>query len=185
MQLDFRKAIWLAPVVWTLHEAEEWNINAFESTHFADPGHFGLIDHSVLWIGLAMVALYGIMWTALTAWPKNAKFAAFLTLPFFVYFSFGNVLQHIYYSFFFRGYTPGVATAVLLVGPIVVGLTVKATRGKLIPWWYAALLYLLVVPTVVSTVSASHHNPPQLPPQLVTAQKNAVNLARAILGRHG
>jgi hypothetical protein len=73
MELDFRKAIWLAPLVWVLHEAEEWNINAFERTHFADPGHFAREDHPVLWMGLAMVASYGIILTALTAWPKNSK----------------------------------------------------------------------------------------------------------------
>ena len=184
MQLDFRKAIWLAPLVWVLHEAEEWNIDAFESTHFADPGHFALVDHPVLWIGLAMVASYGIIWTALTAWPKNPKFAAFLTLPFFVYLSFGNVVQHVYYAFFFRGYTPGAATAVLLVAPTVIGLTAKAIREKLIPWWYAAVLYLLIVPTVVSTVRAANHDPPQLPPQLVAAQRNGIDFARMILGRH-
>lgn len=183
MRLEFRKAIWLAPFAWTLHEAEEWNINEFESTHFADPGHFALVDHHVLWICLAIVASYGIIWTALTAWPKNPKFAAFLTLPFFVYLPFSNVLQHIYWSFFFGGYTPGVATAVLLVGPVVIGLTVKAIRGKLIPWWYAAILYALVTPTMISTVRAANHTPPQLPPQLVTAQKNIIHMARVILGR--
>ena len=85
MRLDFRKAIWIAPLIWTVHEAEEWDINSFEAQHFADPGYFSLIDHYVLWIGLGLVASYGIIWTCLTAWPKNPKFAAFLTLPFFVY----------------------------------------------------------------------------------------------------
>jgi hypothetical protein len=184
MRLDFRKAIWLAPMVWTLHEAEEWNIARFESQHFADPGHFSLIDYPVLWISLAMIASYGIIWTALTAWPRNPRFAAFLTLPFFVYLSFGNVLQHIYYVFYFRGYTPGAATASLLLGPVVVGLTVKAIRGKLIPWWYAAIFYLLTIPTIVSTVQAASHVPPQLPAQLIAAQQRTVHTVRRILGRH-
>lgn len=184
MGLDFRKAIWIAPLVWAIHEAEEWDISGFESRHFVDPGYFSLIDHPVLWIGLGLVASYGIIWTCLTAWPKNPKFAAFLTLPFFVYLSFGNVLQHIYWTCYFRRYTPGVATAVLLVGPVIIGLTIKAIRGKLIPAWYAAILYLLTIPTIASTVRATNHNPPQLPPQLVTAQKNAVHFARSILGRN-
>jgi hypothetical protein len=93
-------------------------------------------------------------------------------------------MQHAYYGIFFRGYTPGLATAVLLLGPLIIGLTVKAIRGKLVPWWYVAILYLLVVPTTVSTVRAAHHNPPQLPPQLIAAQERGVRLARAILGRN-
>jgi len=184
MRLDFRRAIWIAPLVWTLHEAEEWNINNFESRHFADPGYFSLIDHPVLWIGLSVVALQGIIWTCLTAWPKNPKFAAFLTLPFFIYVSFGNVLQHVYWAFYFRGYTPGFATAVLLAGPVVIGLTAKAIRGKLIPWWYATILYLLIVPGIVSTVRAANHNPPQLSPAIINVQKNGIRVARFILGRH-
>lgn len=185
MRLDFRKAIWLAPLVWTIHEAEEWNINTFESRHFADPGYFSQVDHPVLWLGLAQVALNGILWTCLTAWPKNPKFAAFLTLPFFVFFSFANVLQHIYLTFYFRGYTPGVATAALLVGPVVIGLTVKAIRGGLIPWWYAAILYVLIIPTMVSVVRGMHHTPPELPPLLIYLQKSGLHRARFILGRHG
>jgi hypothetical protein len=184
MGVPFRAAIWLAPLVWALHEAEEWNINEFERRNFADPGHFAQVDHPVLWIGLAQVALNGALWTCLTAWPKNPRFTAFLTLPFFVFFSFANVLQHIYMTIYFRGYTPGVATAVLLVGPVVVGLTIKAIRGRLIPWWYAAFLYALVIPTMLSVVRGMHHTPPELPPMLVALQKNGIHVARLILGRH-
>lgn len=87
-----------------------------------DPGSLASIDHRSLWSTLAIVALNGAVWTALTSWPRNARFAAFLTLPFFVYFSFANVLQHVYWSALFRTYAPGVTTAVLLVAPVVLGL---------------------------------------------------------------
>jgi hypothetical protein len=184
MGLPFRRAIWLAPLVWALHESEEWNINEFESKHFADPGHFALVDHPVLWIGLAQVALNGAIWTGLTGWPKNPKFAAFLSLPFFVFFSFANVLQHIYMTVYFGGYTPGVLTAVLLVGPVVVGLTIKAIRDRLIPWWYAALLYASTIPTLISIVHGMHQTPPELPPLLVYLQRNGIHVARQLLGRH-
>jgi hypothetical protein len=182
-RLDFRKAIWIAPLVWTLHEAEEWNIVYFGRKHFADPGYFSQIDQPIVWIGLGLVALTGILWTCLTAWPKNPKFAAFLTLPFFVCFSFGNALQHIYYSIFFRDYNPGIATAVLLVGPMVIGLTVKAIHGRLTPWWYTAILYLLTIPSMVVTVRALNHTPPQIPPNIQSVHKNAIPVARFILGR--
>lgn len=179
MQLDFRQAIWLAPLVWAIHEAEEWDIHAFESEHFIDPGYFRLIDRPVLWIGLALVAFYGLLWTLLTAWPKNPRFAAFLTLPFFIILSFGNVLQHMFYTFHFRTYAPGVVSAVLLVAPVVIGLTAKAIRGRLIPWWYAALLYVAIVPNMVSTV----RTPDQVPPFLQNGQRSAIRFARMVLGR--
>jgi hypothetical protein len=156
-ELNSRRAIWLAPVAWALHELEElvFDIAAFGATYFLTlPPR--AITGQPLWIGLAIVALNGFIWTALTAWPKNPRFAAYLTLPFFVYFSFANVLQHVYYSIYFRTYQPGVVTAVVLVAPVVVGLTMKAVGGKLIPWWYAAVLYATVVPTLIATYRAGN-----------------------------
>ncbi len=179
MHLDFRRAIWLAPLAWTLHETEEWNINVFEKEHFREPGYFSLIDHSVLWLGLAQVALIGLLWTLLTAWPRNPRFAAFLTLPFFVYIPFANALQHVFFAFHFRTYAPGVVTAVLLVGPVVLGLTIKAVRGRLVPLWYAAIFYLATVPTLISTIQS----PNQIPPNIQNARRNGVRTAMSILGR--
>ena len=184
MGLDFRKAIWIAPLVWTLHEAEEWNITDWGRRHFADPGYFSEIDQPIAWVGLGLVALAGVLWTCLTAWPKNPKFAAFVTLPFFVFFTFGNALQHIYYALFFRGYDPGLVTATLLVGPVAVGLTAKAVRDRLFPWWFATVLYLLMIPSLVVTIRALDHVPPQVPPNIQSLHRAALPLARAILGRH-
>ena len=183
MDLDFRKAVWIAPLVWALHEAEEWNVFAWGKAHFADPGYFSEIDQPVAWVGLSLVALAGVLWTCLTAWPKNPKFAAFLTVPFFVFFAFGNALQHIYYAFFFRGYNPGVVTAVLLVGPVVIGLTVKAVRGRLLPLWFVAILYVLTTPSMVVTIRALDQAPPQIPPNIQSLHRIALPLARLILGR--
>ena len=63
--------------------------------------------------------------------------------------------------------------------PVVLGLTVKAVRGRLIPWWYAAVLYVAIVPTFVSTVRA----PNQIPPGIQNGQRNGVRIALAVLGR--
>ena len=37
---------------------------------------------------------------------------------------------------YFQGYILGAATAFLLVGPVVLGLSVRAIPGKLTPWWF-------------------------------------------------
>jgi len=181
---DFRKAIWIAPLVWTLHEAEEWNIISWGRRHFADPGYFSEIDQPIVWIGLGLVALAGVLWTCLTSWPKNPKFAAFLTLPFFVFISVGNALQHLYYAFFFGGYNPGLVTATLLVMPVVIGLTVNAVRRRLIPLWFATILYVLTIPSMAATIRALHQVPPEVPPNIQSVHRIALPLARLILGRH-
>jgi hypothetical protein len=89
------------------------------------------------------------------------------------------VLAHIYYVGYFRGYTPGAVTAVFLLGPVVLGLTYRAVREKLIPWWYAAILYLAALPMLVSTVQAGN----QLPAQMQSLQLGAIHNAERILGR--
>lgn len=179
MRLDFRKAIWLAPLAWALHEAEEWNIDDFERANFVDPGYFSLIDRPMLWLGLAQVALQGVIWTALTAWPRNPRFAAFLTLPVFIVVAFGNVLAHVFWVGYFGTYTPGAATAVLLVGPVVVGLTIKAVREKLIPWWYAVAFYLATAPGLLPWIQ----NPHEVAPWMQRLHLRAIDTAELILGR--
>src|SRR5262249_50304120 len=138
----------------------------------------------IAWVGLGLVAFAGVLWTGLTAWSKNPKFAAFVTLPFFVFFAFGNALQHIYYALFFRGYDPGLVTATILVGPVVVGLTVKAVRDRLIPWWFATVVYILTIPSMVVTIRALNHVPPEVPPNIQSVHRAALPLARLILRRH-
>jgi hypothetical protein len=178
-QLEFRKAIWFAPLAWTLHEAEEWNIHEFEREHFVDPGYFALVDHPILWLGLAQVALQGILWTTLTAWPRTPRAAAFLTLPYFIVLPFGNALMHVYWQLRFGGYTPGVLTAVFLVAPVVLGLTIKAVRSRLIPAWYACLFLAASLALPVSAIQSGEN----LPMWLQSAQQNGIEVARALLGR--
>lgn len=179
MRLDFRKAIWLAPLVWCLHEAEEWNIDTFERANFVDPGYFSLIDRPMLWLGLAQVALQGVLWTALTAWPRNPRFAAFLTLPVFIVVAFGNVMLHAFWVWHFGGYSPGAITAVLLVGPVVVGLTIKAVRERLVPWWYLAVFYVATVPGFLPWIQ----HPNQIAPWMQTLHQSGMHRAELILGR--
>ncbi len=157
MGVSFRRAIWLAPVVWAIHEFEElvFDVMAFEKANFLQLPLRALGPPPPI-NPLVIVAINGFIWTALTAWPKNPRLAAYLTLPFFVYFSFANVLQHIYWSAYFQAYQPGVVTAVALVAPTILGLTMKAVREKLIPWWYAALMYASVLPTMIATYRAGN-----------------------------
>lgn len=179
MRLDFRKAIWLTPLVWCLHEAEEWNIDDFERANFVDPGYFSLIDRPILWLGLAQVALQGVIWTALTAWPRSPRFAAFLTLPAFIVVAFGNVLVHARWVWYFGGYTPGAVTAVLLVGPVIAVLTIKAIRHRLIPWWYALAFYVATVPGLLPWIQ----RPNEIAPWMQVLQQRGIHTAERVLGR--
>lgn len=66
------------------------------------------------------------------------------------------MLQHLYWSVYFQTCAPGVVTAVLLVAPVILGLTVRAVRERLIPLWFAVLTYATVLPTLVATWRAGN-----------------------------
>lgn len=158
--LPIRRAAWLLPLAWAIHEAEEWNIDAWYRRHFVDPGYFDRMSEETLWIGLAFVAAQGVVWTAIATLPKNPRIVAFLMLPYFIYISFGNALQHIFWLVYFRAYAPGIVTALLLVIPAVALFALRAIRERLVPWWYVALLTALTIPGVVQVVQAGNHVSP-------------------------
>ncbi len=67
----------------------------------------------------------------------------------------------------------------LLVAPVVLGLTAKALRGRLIPWWYAAVLYLAAIPSVVTTIQAGNH----ISPEVQSRIKGGIRIGMILLGR--
>lgn len=172
-QLEFRRAIWLAPVALMVHEAEELNIHAWYIENFVDPGYFSeFMNQRTVIIGLIFISAQGVVWTALTSWPRNSKVAAFVTLPLFVFFS-GHALAHIYWVFYFRTYAPGVVTASFVLIPVVVFLCVRAVRERLVPWWYLAAFCVPVIMTVADTVRAGNH-------VTATVQNTHMNVARIV-----
>ena len=119
--MSFLTATWLLPVAIALHEAEEWNILDWEQRNFVN-----LSDktHTSVRTFLVFFTLLGFLCTALVTLPNNPKIAAFLFLPFAAGACL-NALQHLFYTFYFRQYAPGVITSVVLYIPIVVYLVVS------------------------------------------------------------
>lgn len=74
----FRKAVWILPCMWALHEAEEWNIMDWFHTYWVNVPQITQIE---LWTWLAFIAIVGFAWTFLAILPNNSKMAAFIVLP--------------------------------------------------------------------------------------------------------
>lgn len=149
--LDFLTVLWLFPVAFALHEAEEWNIMKWYHRNFTDlpPA----TDRSArTWI--VFVSLVGFVWCAVAVLPGNPAVGAFVFLP-AIAIGMQNALQHIYWLFDFRQYAPGVVTSVLLLIPIVFYITVRAVQQGFAPIWYVAIWSLLILPGLVQTVKAS------------------------------
>ena len=153
LAVRFQKAVWLLPACWFLHEMEEWNILNWYHEYWVNVPDVTAADMRV---GLVLMSLAGLGWTVFTVLFKNPKVTALLVLPFFTVVAFSNALQHIYWVFAFAAYSPGVVTSVLLVIPVILYLTIRATQDQLIPIWYAALIYVPVVRSVYGAVQAGN-----------------------------
>lgn len=152
-QIPFRKAVWLLPLAWTLHEAEEWNILDWYHAYWVKVPE---ATPTEMRVGLAFMSLVGVGWTAFTLLPKKPKLTAFLLLPFFTLMAAGNAVQHVYWTVAFQAYSPGVVTAVFLVIPSIVYLTARAVRENLIPRWYGLVIYLPIVRSLREAVLAGN-----------------------------
>ena len=148
--VSFREAAWLLPFAYTFHLAEEWNIAPWFEAHFIDAPRGGSM---VVRVALAALAVAGFFWTFLATMPRSTTLTVFLVLPFAAILG-ANGLQHLFWSFYFGGYAPGVVTSVAFLIPISVGLHTMAVRKQLVPRWYVVVLDFLVVLFLVATMRA-------------------------------
>ena len=150
--LDFLSVLWLFPIAFALHEAEEWNIMKWYRWNYTDlpPA----TDRSArMWI--VFISLVGFVWIAIAVLPGSPSVAAFVSLP-AIALAIQNALQHVYWLFYFRQYAPGVVTSALLVIPTSVYIVARAVQQGHIPVWYVATWAVLIVPGLVQTVRAGN-----------------------------
>jgi hypothetical protein len=150
--LGFLRVLWLFPIAFALHEAEEWNIMKWYHRNYADlpPA----TDRSArTWI--VFISLVGFVWVGVAVLPDSPSVAAFVSLP-AIALSIQNALQHIYWLFYFRQYAPGVVTSALLLIPIGGYIVAKAVQHGYAPVWYVAIWAVLIVPGLVQTVRAGN-----------------------------
>ena len=147
---DFLTLLWLFPIAFALHEAEEWNIMTWYRRNYPDlpPA----TDRTArTWI--VFVSLVGFAWIGIAVLPGSPSVAAFVALP-AIAVAIQNALQHVYWLFFFRQYAPGVVTSLLLLIPIGGYVVARGLQQGLVPGWYVALWAVLIAPGLIQTVQA-------------------------------
>ena len=92
-----------------------------------------------MWI--AFVSLVGLIWCAVSTLPGNPTIAAWVFIP-AVAVMLQNGLQHVYWSFYFKQYAPGVITSALLLIPLGCYIMVGAVQQGYAPFWYVAYITL-------------------------------------------
>jgi hypothetical protein len=157
-KIDLLTWLWLFVIAFALHEVEEWNILRWYQRNFVDlpPSN----DKSVrVWI--IFVILIGFVWSAVATLPRNPVFAVYVLLP-AIAVAIQNALQHVYWFFFFKQYTPGIITSVFLLIPFGVYLIIRVVWQNLVPLWYVGILILLLIPGLVQTVQAKNRMTKQI-----------------------
>jgi hypothetical protein len=158
-QLDFVPALWLFLFAFILHEFEEWNITEFERRNFVGVPSTVTAKNARLWIGF--ICVVGVVWCAVATLPGDPTVAAYVFLP-AVALALGNALQHIFWTFYFRQYSPGLASAVLLLIPLGGYAIVTAVQQAYAPIWYVAALAVLIVVPLLQTARAGNEMTPPI-----------------------
>jgi len=173
--IPFRRIVWLLPVVFSLHELEEWNIMTWYRAEFANPPDTPDVAVRTL---LVTFSLLGFLWTAVGCSLGTRRTTAYVVLPFFVPFVLANNLQHIYWQVAFRAYAPGVLTSAFLNIPAVLLVSWHAWRNRLVAGRYVTGLYLLSLLPLVSAVRAGR----VMSPAMVGIHELGRSLAETLLG---
>jgi len=147
--LKFLTALWLFLLAFVLHELEEWHITEFERRNFVEVPPTATGRSARMWI--AFICAVGIIWCMASTLPGIPSVAAWIFLPGIVA-ALTNALQHVYWTWYFKQYAPGVVTAVVLLIPIGGTVAAWAVHHRYVPVWYVAILAGLGVWVLIHTV---------------------------------
>lgn len=158
-QFDFLMLLWLFNLAFFIHELEEWNITKFELRNFVNIPAVVTTRNARAWIGI--ICTICLLWCAVATLFGNPVIAAYVFLP-AVTLAIGNAIQHVYWTFYFRQYAPGVVTAILLVIPLSLLIFVQAIwQGYTSPWYVAALVGPVTL-LLIHTVKAGNEMTPPI-----------------------
>ncbi len=152
----FPNTLWVFLLLFVLHELEEWNIAKVERRNYVDAPPAMTDRNARAWIAVA--CLIGLVWCAAAAVPGNPVVAAYVFMP-AIFIVLTNAIQHVYWSLYFRRYSPGTVTAVLLMIPISVLMVMTALRMGYVPAAYVAILAAGLVLGFIDTVRTGRKTP--------------------------
>lgn len=152
----FITALGLFVCMFILHELEEWNIVQWYYRHYVD---LPAITARSTRTWILFIVVVGIIWYLIAALPSDPSFAAYVLFP-AIALTLQNAFQHLWWQFSFEGYAPGIVTALLLLIPTGLGLTVWIIREHYAATWYIALCLIATLPGLIQTVRAGNRMAP-------------------------
>ena len=156
--VSFRRLVWIIPVVFLIHELEEWNImDWYERFYTEMPAS---TDLSVR-IWLLAISIIAFILTGAALLFKNTGVTAYLMVP-LIAFTLANGLQHLYWLFLFGAYDPGVIFGGFVGVPAGIYVIWRAAKEKLVRPWYPVIFIPYLVHIMTGTVEAGNTLSPSI-----------------------
>ncbi len=153
--ISFDKLIWLIPIIYFLHEIEEWNIYLWWAIQFPDAPPLPVSGGRIWLIGSSIFIFILI---AIFQRFKNIKITTICSLSLAV-LPFANGLQHIFWTFSFSSWAPGVLFGGFIGVPFGIYMAWRAVSENLVNVRFILLLILFSVFILVETILAGHQVP--------------------------
>ena len=149
--MEFQRLQWLFPVAVALHNTEEavW-MPSWESAHAARlPFHPP--SAARIWLALLAFTLAAFVIAHLSARKGPRSFWAYLLFGYIVAVLANVFVPHLPAAILFRGYAPGVLTAVAINLPVMCCLAVLSVRDGWVAGW-KAVAFAVAVPAFLGSM---------------------------------
>ncbi|HEX3076676.1 MAG TPA: HXXEE domain-containing protein [Lachnospiraceae bacterium] len=148
-EINIKEVMWAIPMIFFLHEMEEWNIYDWYYSNYQTKLPSTKLSIR-LWLWL--ISICGFVVTSISFVIPNKLISGIIILILIVSSSF-NGLQHIYWTFIFKKYAPGVLWSSLgiIAGGIITSAIVIQHQ---VPIVLILILYLITIPLLIQTVRA-------------------------------
>lgn len=172
---DLYAYVWLIPLLFGIHEFEEWNILEWYKKYYRNlPESTNTSIH----IHIIVFCAVSILLT-LAAYAARETFLFSLIVVFLSTFMLLNFLQHIIWTVQLKAYSPGLATAILSMIAIA-AVNVLYIRYHLIILPFYCIL-LLVIPSVIRTMRVKG----EMTKDLLAVHHFFIKLEKALRGKGG
>lgn len=152
------RLIWLFPIAYVFHIAEEsngfanWVTNVLGGQMTIKPF---IINNSIFMLVLLTLCF--------TAARKQESWSTFLLFFWVSAQEFWNFIFHIYTQFKFNAYSPGYFTAILLYLPVYFYLSYICLRERFLPWRLWLIAFILSITLLAFTIWAGLYHFKSIP----------------------
>jgi len=147
----------LIPLVFTIHELEEWNILTWYKKHYKNIPYSTNLSIRI-WIICISLLIFIVTIVAV-------KFihSVFLFSPLFIAIStfiLTNIIQHVIWTIQYKDYSVGLSTAMVLLAVIIVVHANLIINHYINVWFYVISLYMVV--PIIKTLRRPHVMTPEI-----------------------